>query len=148
MEKMLTQLAHLFLESVPTVVFVFIAFIVLDRLLFRPLSRILEERDRMTRGALEQAEKQMQKAEAKARQYEETLLRAHRETYQRREGLRREFQANRESVVQQARDRADATLQETRTQVDRQVQTAKWELKEATQALARRISETLLEASG
>ncbi len=49
------QLGHLFLETIPTVVLVYLLFVILDRILFRPLTAVMKKRDEMTVGALARA---------------------------------------------------------------------------------------------
>ena len=70
MGEILRQLAHLVVQSIPTVIFVFLLLAILERLFFKPLTRILEERDNATLGALALAREKAATAEAKARQYE------------------------------------------------------------------------------
>ncbi len=52
------QLGHLFLQTVPTVVFVFLLFVILDRIFFRPLTAVLKRREESTLGALARAREQ------------------------------------------------------------------------------------------
>ncbi len=147
MEKVFTQIAHLFLESVPTIIFVFIIFLVLDRVLFRPLTRVLEERDRMTRGAVERAAKHTEQAEAKTADYDRALQQVQQEIYRRREVSRRQALAQRDEILKQARRRAEDMVSEEREGIARNVEAVKGELSAETQALARQISQTVLEVT-
>ena len=62
------QLGHLFLESTPTVVLLFILFLILERILFRPVADVLKKREELTVGALAQAREQSAAAGRKARE--------------------------------------------------------------------------------
>ena len=52
------QLGHLFLQTVPTVIFVFLLFLILDRIFFSPLTAVLKKREELTVGALARAREQ------------------------------------------------------------------------------------------
>jgi len=58
MGDILSRLGHLFVQSTPTVIFVFLLLVVLDRLFFRRLTEVLREREARTSGALERAREQ------------------------------------------------------------------------------------------
>ena len=147
MEKVLTQIAHLFLESLPTIVFVFILFVVLHRVLFRPLTRVMEEREDMTQGAIKRAAKHTEQAEAKAADYDSALQQVQQEIYRRREGSRRQALAQRDDMLKQARERAGHLVGDERGRIERNTEAVKGELSTETQSLARRIWETVLEVS-
>ena len=40
-----SQLGHLFLQTIPTVILVFLLFVILDRIFFRPVMAVLKQRD-------------------------------------------------------------------------------------------------------
>lgn len=147
MENVLTQIAHLFLESVPTIIFVFIVFLVLDRVLFRPLTRVLEEREGMTRGAVERAAKHTEQAEAKTADYDRALQQVQQEIYRRREASRQKALDQRDEILKQARQRAEHMVSDERERIAGNVEAVKGELSAETQMLARQISETVLEGT-
>ncbi len=147
MEKVLLQIAHLLLESVPTVVFVFIAFLVLGRILFRPLARVLDERDKMTRGAIERASRNTEQAETQTENYDKALQQVQQEIYHRREASRQHALAQREETLKQARREAERMMEDERGKIARDVEVTKGELGAKTQALAKKISETVAEAT-
>ena len=147
MEKVLHQIQQLFLEGSVTVVFVFVLFLVLNRLLFRPISKVLDERERMTSGALAAAAQQAQQAETKTEEFESSLQQARQEIYRRREALREEIQAERDAILSEARRRAEATLREGKADVAQHVEAAKSTLGAESKALAQQISDAVLEVS-
>ena len=64
------QLGQLFLETIPTVVLVFLLFVILDRILFRPLIAVMKQREELTVGAIARAREQGAAVETKTREYE------------------------------------------------------------------------------
>ena len=147
MEKVLLQIAHLLLESVHTVIFVFIAFLVLDRILFRPLTRVLDERDKMTRGAIERASKNTEQAETQTANYDKALQQVQQEIYHRREASRQHALAQQEETLKQARREAECMMENERGRIARDAKVIKGELSAETQALARQISETVVKVT-
>src|SRR2546427_1640915 len=89
MGDILSQLSHLLVQSLPTVVLVFLHMVVLDRLFFKPLTGVLKQREEATTGALARAREQAAASEAKAREYEAALQAARQEVYRLQEADRR-----------------------------------------------------------
>ncbi len=147
MEKVLYQIQQLLLEGSVTVAFVFVLFFVLNRLLFRPISKVLDERERMTSGALAEAAEQARQAETKTEEFESSLHQVRQEIYRRREALREENQAERDSILSEARQRAQAALRAGKADVAKHVDSAKSTLGAESKALAQQISDAVLEVS-
>jgi len=70
MGQTLSQLAQLFIQTIPTVIFVFVLYVILRRFFFGPLTAVLKKREEETQGAVARAHEQAAAAEEKARQYE------------------------------------------------------------------------------
>ena len=147
MEKVLYQIQQLLLEGSVTVAFLFVLFFVLNRLLFRPISKVLDERERMTSGALAEAALQARQAETKTEEFESSLQQVRQEIYRRREALREENQAERDALLSEARKRAQAALRAGKADVAKQVDSAKSTLGVESKALAQQISDAVLEVS-
>jgi F-type H+-transporting ATPase subunit b len=144
MGAIFSQLGHLFLQAVPTVVLVFLLFVVLDWLFFRPVMAVLKQREDLTVGALARAREQATTAESKSRQYEEAFQSARQEVYRQREEDRRASVERRDGSLRHARQDAEALIRAARTALDSEVARAKAELDAACQPLAEEISETLV----
>jgi F-type H+-transporting ATPase subunit b len=144
MSEILSQLEHLFLQAVPTVVFVFLLFVILERIFFRPLLSALKQREEATVGALTRAREQAAAAEAKAREYEEAFQAARQEVYRQREADRRASLAERDATLQKAHDLAEVLIREAQAQLAQEVASAKAELEAACRPLAQEISERLV----
>jgi F0F1-type ATP synthase membrane subunit b/b' len=144
MSETLSQIGHLFLESTPTVILVFLLLVVLDRWFFRPLTAILKEREEKTLGALARAREQVAEAEAKSREYEANFQAARQEVYRQREVDRRQALDERTDTLARARDRAESLLRDALAGLAAEVNAAKQELSSTGQSLARAITEAVL----
>jgi len=148
MGEILSRLGRLFVQSTPTVIFVFLLLIILDRLFFRRLDEVLKEREEATRGALARARKETATAEAKWQEYESAFQAARQEVYRQREIDRREGLAERENSLEKSREQTESWLKDARGKLSAQVESAKKELNRASQALALEITEVILGDGG
>jgi len=144
MSEIIQQLQTLFLQTIPTVAFVFLLYVTLDRLLFRPLTKVLKEREDVTIGAMVRAREQIAAAEAKSQQYEAALQGARQEIFRLREAARGEANAERERMLKEARAESESRLRKALATLAAEVETAKHELRKSTEALALEIAETVL----
>ncbi len=144
MGDLASRLAHLFVQSIPTIIFVFFLLGVLDRLLFRKLAEVMEKRKAATVGALAQAREQAAAAELRAREYEAAFLAVKHEIYRQREVERRQALGEREEMLQQAKHRAEDWLSQAQAELAEQVKATQRELETASRALALQITETVL----
>ncbi len=147
MTEILRQLGQLFVQSIPTVILVFILLFILDRIFFRPLTAILKQREDATRGALARARERAAAAEEKSRQHEAALQAARQEIYRQRETQRRQALEERDRQLSRARAESEAFLKKQLDDLARQVEAAKRELGETTHPLAASITEAVLSAS-
>jgi F-type H+-transporting ATPase subunit b len=138
------QLGHLFLQAIPTVILVFLLFVILDRLFFRPLTAVLKQREESTVGALARAREQATVAETNARQYEEVFQVARQEVYRQREADRRTNLEQRDAALRIARDQAEVLIRDARAELAEEVARVRAELDAAYQPLAEEISQSLL----
>jgi len=145
MGEIISQLGHLFLRATPTIIVVFLLFVILDRIFFRPLLSILKQREESTVGALARAREQVAAAEAKTRQYEDALQNARQEVYRQREAYRRTHLSGRDAALLQARQQAEVMIRNAQAGLAADVARTKTELDSACKLLAEEISQTLLE---
>ena len=144
MGDVLSQLAQLFIQTIPTVIFVFVLYVILSRFFFGPLTAVLKKREEETQGAMARAHKQAAAAEEKARQYEAAFQAARQETYRQREADRRVILADREATLTRARQQSEALLSEAQSSLATEVVQRKKELESASQSLGQDIAETIL----
>jgi F-type H+-transporting ATPase subunit b len=144
MGEMLGQLGHLFLQATPTIVFVFLLLVILDRLLFRPVTKVLNQREEATLGALARAREQAAAAEAKAREYEAAFYAARQESYREREAKRRMSLSERETILKKAREQSDAMLREAQAFLHAEIVRVRQDLDRACSSLAEEIAKAVL----
>ena len=144
MGEILGQLGRLFVQTIPTVIFVFLLLVILDRLLFRPIIQVLRQREDRTLGALARAREQAAVAEAKARECEAAFQAARQEVYRRREAERRAALDERASTLKKGREQAEDLLREAQAGLAAQVEAAKQELRRESHSLGREITEAIL----
>jgi F-type H+-transporting ATPase subunit b len=139
-----SQLGHLFLQAIPTVILVFLLFVILDRIFFRPLTAVLKQREELTVGALARAGEQAAAAETKTREYEEAFQAARQEVYRQREAARRTNLEQRDAALRKGREQAEVLIREAQAALAAEVARAKTELDAACQPLAEEISQSLV----
>ena len=144
MGGVVSQLAQLFSSTLPTVIFVLLLFVILERLLFRPLTAVLKEREDETTGAMARAREQTASAEEKARQYESTFQAARQDVYRQRETARRATLEDRAATLNLARQQSEALLKAAQTSLAANVASSKDELQTACRSLGEAIAETIL----
>lgn len=142
------QLGHLFFQSIPTIILVFLLFVILDRIFFRPLMTVLKQREEATVGALARAREQATVAETKTREYEETFQAARQEVYRQREAARHTSLEHRDVCLRSAREKAEMVIRDAEAALAREVDRAKRELDAACRPLAEEISQTLIGPNG
>jgi len=144
MGAIFTQLGHLFLQTIPTVILVFLLFVILDRIFFRPLTAVLKQREESTVGALARAREEATAAEAQAREYEEAFQAARQEVYRQREADRRANLEQRDMALRKGREQAEVLIRDAQAALADEVARAKAELDAACQPLAEEISASLV----
>ncbi len=144
MGEILNVIGQLFVQSIPTVIFVFLLLVILDRWFFRPLTAILKQREEATLGALARAREQAAQAEAKWREYEAAFQTARQELYRLREADRRASLNERETALKKARQEAESRLKDAHADLAMQIEEAKQELQRTSRLLGLEIAETVL----
>ena len=146
MEEILRQVGHTFVQAVPTVVFVAVLVLILERLFFRPITAVLKARQDATEGAQEQARGRLELVEARGKEYDLAWQKARQEVYRQREADRRNVLATREALIRQAREQADSLVREAQSSLAAQAERARAELGTANLALAEEIAGAVLGA--
>jgi F-type H+-transporting ATPase subunit b len=139
-----SQLGHLFLQAIPTVILVFLLFVILDRIFFRPLIAVMKQREELTVGARARAREQTAAVETKTREYEEAFQAARQEVYRQRELDRRTSVEQRDAALRKAREQAEVLIRDARAELAAEVARAKTELDAACPPLAEEISQSLV----
>jgi F-type H+-transporting ATPase subunit b len=136
MQEILQQLGALFLGATPTVL-LFIVLVVAYQLLVQgPLSAALKERRARTVGAVENANKAIAEADAKADEYAVKLRQAKAEVYKAREQRLKQWNAERDAALDRARKAAAAQVDEARGQLEAEAQAARKSIQSSAGELA------------
>src|SRR5688572_8126088 len=105
MEQTLNAVAQILLQAVPTFVLVLLLHQYLRAVFFKPMGRVLAERDEATEGARRKAAESLARAESKAAGYEESLRAARNELYREQEEVRRKWLDEQAAQIRDARAR-------------------------------------------
>ena len=131
-----------------SLVFVFILFLlfvfVMNRLLFRPISRILDQRKTLTVGATNEARAAAHRYEYKASEYEATIRQARAESYKKLEQDRAAALDERRLVIEAAKQKAAQEINQAKTEISEQAGHARALLESESRQIADNISRTVL----
>jgi F-type H+-transporting ATPase subunit b len=116
----------------------------LNRTLLRPINRILEERERLTGGQLEEAHSALEAADARLKRYEDALREARDEGYRLLELNRSEAMRQRETRIKALRQELESLLAGEKTEIARQAEDARRSLILEAERIGREISAHIL----
>jgi F-type H+-transporting ATPase subunit b len=147
MQEIMQQLGSLLVGAVPTML-LFIVLVVAYQLLVQgPLSATLKQRRARTVGALEDAHKAMEKAEARAAEYAAKLRQARAEVYKLREQRVKQWTAERDAALDTARKAAGKKVAEARAELEAEAVQARKSIESAAGELASRVMSAVLPAA-
>ena len=144
MESVLAALGGLLLKALPTFLLVLLLHFYLKFVFFKPLEGVLEARYQATEGARRQAQASMERAAAKAAEYEQALRAARAEVYQAQEQLHRSLEERRKQELAEARARAEESVRQAKQALAGEADSARRMLALETAALADRITDNIL----
>lgn len=131
-----------------SLVFVLILFLVfvfvMNRLLFRPVSRILDQRQTLTTGAANDARAAARRYDSKLNEYEATVRQARAESYHRLEQGRAAALEDRRRVVEAAKQQTAEEIARAKADIARQAAEARATLEADSRQIAENISRTVL----
>ena len=125
------------------VLFLLLAFI-LKPLLFDPVLKVFEERERRTDGAKADARDMQEKAGELLRRYERELERVNRVAAEERELLRTETAKLEAKILAEAREVATRIVDDGRQQIEEELMAIKFDLGRESEKLAQDIAERVL----
>jgi F-type H+-transporting ATPase subunit b len=144
MEQTLQALSGILLKAIPTVFLLIILHFYLKGMLFRPLQKVLKQREELTAGARRAAEQSLAAAERKAQEYEAKFRDARAEVYREQEETRRVWMEDQARQITAAQTRIGEVLTTQRKQVAEETAAAKQVLVETSAALADTIATAVL----
>ncbi len=147
MEETLRQLGGLLLKALPTFFLVILLNYYLKAVFFKPLQRVLKQRYDATEGARLMAQKSLDRAAAKATEYEAAMRSARAEVYQSQEQLHRKLQERAATELATARKKAETAIEEAKQDLHQDAEAAKSSLVRESEALANEIADSILRRS-
>ena len=131
-----------------SLVFVLVLFLilvfVLNRILFRPIGRVLDERQTLTEGAANEARAARRSYDTRLAEYEATIRQARAESYKRSEQHRAVAVEERRHLIDDAKQHAREQIERAKREIEQQVVQARAALESESRQIAERISRTVL----
>jgi len=139
MQEILQQVETLFLGSVPTVILFIVLVLAYQFLIQGPLSATLKQRRARTEGAIEDAQKAIAQAEARAAEYASKLRQARSEVYKIREQRVKQWTAERDAALDAARKVAALKVSQAKLELDAEAALAKEAIHASAGELANQV---------
>jgi F-type H+-transporting ATPase subunit b len=132
------------LTVVWVIAFVLVLTILLDRLLLRPVTRIMKEREAAITSAREMAEASRARAQAASDEFDAKTRAARAEVYRQMEDNRRAAMATRAELVAETRSEVERSMKDASARIEAQAAAARAQLDRDAEALATTIVERVL----
>jgi F-type H+-transporting ATPase subunit b len=120
---------------------------ILNHTLFKPINRVLEERERLGVGRIGEARRILGAHEERLKQYESRLRDARGEAYQHLESERREAALIRQRMIAEVKAETNAQIDAAKQEIAKQATGAKQSLEKEARAMAATISSQILRRS-
>ena len=144
MDQTLQALGGILLKGIPTVVLLLVLHFYFKAVLFRPLAKVLKQRDELTEGARKAAQQSLAAAELKAAEYEGKLREARSEVYRQQEETRKGWLDDQAAQTAAAHERTSLSVHAAREQIAVEAAAARQTLVDTTGPLADQIATAVL----
>jgi F-type H+-transporting ATPase subunit b len=124
------------LSVIWVIVFVLLLAIILDRLLFKPLTRVMAEREARVKSALDLAASSAERATVAAAQFDERTRAAQAEVYRQMDETRRAALEGRRQLLERTRQEVEASIDVARARLAEQADKARAQLDRQADELA------------
>ena len=132
------------LSVVWVIFFVLLLTVILDRLLFKPILRVIEERERAIKSARELAEKSAAEARAATAEFDRKIAEARGEIYKQMDEMRRAALAERSEILARTRAQAEAEVAAAAATLQADAEEARRRLSAEADALGAAAAERIL----
>jgi F-type H+-transporting ATPase subunit b len=146
MQEIVHQLGELFLQAVPTVLIILLFYFILRAIFFKPLLKVMAERDARTAGAQKAAEVAQAAAVEKAKQYQDALKQARGQVYAEQEAARKKLLDERTALVKEARAAATAQVGAGKERIAGEFAAARREIETTVSKLSSEIAQRILQS--
>ena len=147
MTDLVHQIGELFLRAVPVALIVLIFYVVLRSVFFKPLLKVMAEREARTIGAQKSAEAAQAAAAEKIKQYQDALRQAKGKVYAEQEAERKKVLEERTAFLKDARTKASAEVDRAKQGITSQLGTAKTQVESTVPELAAEIARRVLQVN-
>ena len=144
MQEIIQQVGNLLLGSVPTILLFIVLVLAYQFLIQGPLSATLVKRRARTDGAIEEANRAMAQAEARAEEYATLLRQARAEVFKVREQRIKEWNAERDAALEAARKVALAKVRQARAALEAEAEAARKSIQASAGDLADQVVRAVL----
>jgi F-type H+-transporting ATPase subunit b len=124
--------------------FVMLLTVIVDRLLLRPITRVMQQREDAVRSARDLAEQSANQAKAAVVEFEQKTMAARAETYRQMDEMRRAATAERTEAMARTRAEADAQIAAASAQLQADADAARRTLEADADALGGVVAERIL----
>jgi F-type H+-transporting ATPase subunit b len=138
---------ELFFQVVPIVLILLVFYAVLRVLFFKPLLKVIAEREARTIGAQKAAEEAQKVAAEKVKEYQEALKHARGEIYLEQEAARKKVLDERAAQLKEARARATAFVNAKRERISAEVVAARREIESSVTQFAALVARRVLQST-
>src|SRR6266849_918077 len=147
MQEIVLQLGELFLQAVPTILIVLAFCLIMRALFFKPLLKVMAEREARTTGARKAAEAAEAAAAEKVKQYQEALKQARAQVYAEQEAARKKQLEERAALLKEARGKAAAEVAAGKERAAKELAAARREVEASVGQLAAEIARRVLQVA-
>jgi F-type H+-transporting ATPase subunit b len=117
----------------------------LNKLLFKPLLDVLDQRRSLTIETREEASQKTEYREALFQKYMEKIKQEKQKGYQLAEAVRKETMEERRGRISEARSEAEVLMNRAKAEVDKEVESVRQKLKSDAEGMAELIADRVLE---
>jgi len=127
-------------ESILIIAGIFLVLIfILNRMIFKPLVAVLDEREKRVKEGAEAQERALQTVEESEAKYRTAVIQARRDAQSKRQEMHKKIEAIRDEKLQTSREHASSLADESKAELDKQVTAARASMENETQAIAEQI---------
>ena len=139
MQDIFQQIGALLIGAIPTILLFIVLVLAYQFLVQGPLTATLQQRRARTEGALEDAQKAIAQAEARAAEYAAKLREARAEVYKVREQRVKQWNAEREAALDAARKASGLRVNQSRAELEAEAVAARKVIQASAADLANQV---------
>jgi F-type H+-transporting ATPase subunit b len=132
------------LSVVWVIFFVLLLTIILDRLLLKPILRVMEQREHAVRSARELAERAASEARSASAEFDQKVAAARADVYRQMDEVRRAALNQRAEIMARTRAEAEAQVASASSQLQAEAEEARRKLSADAEALGTAVAERIL----